>query len=346
MQVVQYDYDKFAPVIGIHVEIGEDTLLFRGFNPSRLPITSVPTFFGPQYVAAGYGTLPNRTVGMFVTRRSLKLYDVRYLMMLLQGVLVGRVANPAGVEQSDVMEVMQSLAISFGLTSFKTQIDMVKRRYRDSLAQVAPNLVSMEDFLKENCAFPPELMDKSLNPFEPRGFRIAETVNDGISITFLKGFFDGHVDGFIAPSMFSPFHVEKTRCTMTPEILLFDPVAAGIEYIDKPANVVIRDAHISEILTARSGLIDLSFGGFRRQWFQGGGEAKKKPKLKHCPNTFFDNVRAGKKRETNTYQRILGIAHSFRTTMLQNDPAMLTDTYFRPHPSIPVSTWINGTGIW
>lgn len=337
---VQYSYDSFSPVVGVPVVLPDNALLFRGYDVSYPAVTDVPAFFGPKDVANAYANLPNRKLGVYVARRPLRLYDVRYLMMLLQGVLVGRQNNPARAESAAIMEVMISLTISFGLSSLSKQVELVKVRFRDDLGKIASNIESMELFYRENCELPPELMDKSLHPFEPRGYRVAETTNDGVSLTFLKGFFRGHVDGFIAPAMFSPFHSEKRNCVMTPEILLFDPADASVELLTHvPTNVTVSS--IRDILVTQNNFASLAFGGFKREWFhhRGGGKGKKWTSKKTCPNAFFDNVRACRPRESSLYARVLATAEAFKAAALDDNPMLFVSDYFRPHPTARVSSW-------
>ena len=335
---VQYSYDSFSPVVGVPVVFPDNTLLFRGYDVSYPAVTDVPAFFGPKEVASAYANLPNRKLGAYVTRRSLRLYDVRYLMMLLQGVLVGRQNNPVHAESAAMMEVMMSLTISFGLSSLSKQVELVKLRFRDDLGIVRQNIESMERFYAENCALPPELMDKSLHPFEPRGYRVAETTNDGVSLTFLKGLFRGHVDGFIAPAMFSPFHSEERDCVLTPEILLFDPADAGVELLMQvPTNVTLSS--IGDILVSQNNFVSLAFGGFKREWFHRGGAQRRRPRKKTCSNAFFDNVRACRPRESSKYASVLATADAFKAAVLAENPLLFVSDYFRPHPTARVSSW-------
>jgi len=184
----KYTFAQFAPVIGTFVNLPAGCVLHRGYNLTYAPVTEVPAFFGPEDVAVSYSRLPGRALGTFIARRELKLYDVRYLSMLLRGVLEGRATNPPGAETDAIMDIMLSLTISFGLSSLAKQIELIRHRFRNDLAPVLANVQSMEAFYADHCTLPPDLIDKSIHPFEPNGYRVAETTNDGTSLTFLHWF--------------------------------------------------------------------------------------------------------------------------------------------------------------
>ena len=67
-----------------------------------------------------------------------------------------------------------------------------------------------------------------VNPVEPQGVRIGASCLDAEAVLVLKRLFGHEVDGYVAPRMPSPYHVE-TGGTMSPEYVLFDPAKAGIE---------------------------------------------------------------------------------------------------------------------
>ena len=81
------------------------------------------------------------------------------------------------------------------------------------------------------------------NPLELQGIRIGETNNDVDSTFILKEIFGDFFDGFICPTIFSPYFDDNK---IPNEILLFNPLSTIIKINNIPSNT--ETINIYEIL--------------------------------------------------------------------------------------------------
>jgi hypothetical protein len=97
---------------------------------------------------------------------------------------------------------------------------------------------------------------KADNIIEQTGVRIAETTNDTYTMGFLQELFKDVFDGFISPRLYSPFHTEKAKSMMSPEIILFNPKASGIiDLSSYPKLSNIKVISISDLLKSNHSYI-------------------------------------------------------------------------------------------
>jgi hypothetical protein len=200
--------ERIPPVYGNFIQIPSTVLLWRGYDTTHPAISDRPAYYGGQYTANEYAKKHNRTLGAFVTRRPLKLLDVRFMKVLLNDLFTK--ASKEKVIADDIYNVI----LAFGICSFFHQVELLKRRYRHNLSQ--PGIVAMINAAKQPSGL-----------FETPGVRIGETENDGYAMAFLKELFSGFVDGFFSPRLESPYHVEK-HGTINPEIILFNPASCNL----------------------------------------------------------------------------------------------------------------------
>jgi hypothetical protein len=228
--------DPFPPLYGKPIEIPEKTILWRGYDVAYPPISDRFAYFGSREVALGYGSGRQRSTGRFVTTKPLRVLDERFLVVLLMRLIK---TNPS----INYFQTFATLMLSFGLCSLGNQIRILKERFADVLKTNTAESKIIKDGIKE--------LEKYYNPddiIEQQGFRIAETINDGYSMTFLQEFFDGFVDGFISPRLQSPFHIEKEeKGVINAELILFNPVKSGVQRHQSPLKNV-RLININELI--------------------------------------------------------------------------------------------------
>jgi hypothetical protein len=133
-----------------------------------------------------------------------------------------------------------TLALSYGLVSLYKQLNLYKMRYISTINSdtIYKKLIKYyNDFESKK--------DKELfqNPLELQGIRIGETNNDIDSTFILKEIFGDFFDGFICPTIFSPYFHENN---IPNEILLFKPLDTIIEIDIIPNN--LETININEIL--------------------------------------------------------------------------------------------------
>jgi hypothetical protein len=185
-----------------------NAILFRG-QDIKLPIlTKRPAYYTyDQDVAGAYG--PSKG---YVTTRPLRLLDIRFIRSLLQTFMLS----------SDGFNAERlTLALAYGTCTLESQIKLVQQRYRDNIQKIEPRIASMQTFLAARA--------RSITPLDVPGIRLADTTNDMEAVMLLKSIFkSSSIDGYIAPRLHSPYHVEKENCIHPPELVLFDPASSGL----------------------------------------------------------------------------------------------------------------------
>ena len=220
MQYLQIDFEQFKTVYGV-IEIPQNTLFIRGHHQDFPAISSRPAYFSQSFqTACGYGKREKCKVSMFVTTKPIRLYDLRYLKLILSDCIVNRKSN-----KNTVIDAIFTWTLAFGMCTLSRQIDLYKERYRDDMDK---SVVSrMQSYLQHMSQNKP----LNANPVEVSGIRIAETINDAHAVVFLKEMFGNEVDGYIAPRFETPYHAEKNG-SMSSELLLFDPESAGLKLLN------------------------------------------------------------------------------------------------------------------
>lgn len=219
--------DSFDPIYGKALIIPVDTILWRGYDQAYPSVSDRYAFYGSKQTATGYANLTGRKLGCFITTQYLRVIDYRFLRVLLSRLINTNASNAH-------VNTFAPLMISFGLSSLRHQITLLKQRYNDLLATSPPtsDSIHMQNAIKEvESVYDPSAI------IEQSGFRIAETINDGYSMTFLQELFRDTIDGIISPRLYSPFHIEKSKYN-SPEIILFNPKACGIHELSVPPSII------------------------------------------------------------------------------------------------------------
>lgn len=269
--------------------IGPDTVFFRGIDiqipDDQVIRPGIPMFIGPEYIAKEYGHV-------YTVRpsRNIKLLDFRRLKNFMRLVITSRKQMSSTSSYDKFIECVKLITIAFGLCSYKYQVYLMEEHIKSIESRVASKiqLNFMKKQLQTMKKFDPSYM---LHPLEPEGVRIAETQIDCKVMFMLKELFGDVYDGYIAPKMYSPFHVGNASHE---EIMIFDPVKSGlVMYKNKNTHVPVPIVDISTEFTGYD-IIELEDVNFKRIIMHkptatGGGKSKKNKTILEDRNAMFDD---------------------------------------------------------
>jgi hypothetical protein len=357
------DFDEFPTVHG-KITIPKNTILYRGYDRKYPNVSHRPAYFtSNKALAQAYADLTKTgKLGIFIVTDDIVLYDLRYIKSIILDIFQQRKSNSA-----KVIEVCFTLALSYGLCSFKRQIELFNTRYisvssdkksyiDDVKASIESAYLNMEKMMKKGDTM------NLIDPVEPRGFRFGETDNDAYSVLILAKLFKDHVDGYVAPSFYTPFHTEK-QSTIQPEFILFNPSKSRIEEIDEPQKRYIKTIHITDLLDKHT-VVHFNLDGFEKPTMILRGGSKYNSSIEiHNPNKLFDKggkeyEQLEKKADYAVMEMLNGkiIKHFFDNTLMfsvdkyghytptdLNETSTKTkktkDTSYNVMPPIPVSPW-------
>jgi hypothetical protein len=230
------DFKHFPSILGHTIIIDENTLFFKAYSTKYgSQINNRPSYFGEIDNATRY--LKNgRKLGIFSTKRKIRLLDIRYISQIINDLILLRKNN----DFETIIKGYMTLSLSYGLVSLYKQLNLYKVRYSTTL----DTDIRYKKMIQYYNEFESE-KDKQLfqNPLELQGIRIGETNNDVDSTFILKEIFGNFFDGFICPTIFSPYFDENS---IPNEILLFNPLDVIIEMETIPNNS--ETININEIL--------------------------------------------------------------------------------------------------
>ena len=230
------NFENFPPIIGQPIIINKNTIFFKSYSIKHgSVITNRPSYFGEINNASKY-LKSGRKLGIFSTKKKIKLLDIRYISQIINDLVLVRKNN----DFETIIKGYMTLALSYGLISLCKQLSLYKMRYSEKITS-DPRYQKIIAYYNDY-----ELKkDKELfqNPLELQGIRIGEINNDVESTIILKEIFGEYFDGFICPSIFSPYFNENY---IPNEILLFNPFDSIIELEIIPNNSI--SVNINKIL--------------------------------------------------------------------------------------------------
>ena len=226
------NFKEFKPVFGEYIVLPEETLLWRCYNAKYPAISERPTFFGDKRTALLYKSNKSIKCDIFKTKRALNLIDIRYMNVILKEVFKNRGNN------SKMIEFIKDVSFSLGLVCLQTQINIfntyinfsvIENKLKNDRTKEENNLLTGYINMQANLnAFMNTKIENRQNfpdLFDFNGVRIGFTNIDIKVVIILKELFGSYCDGFIAPMLFSPFHMNN----INEEILLFNPKVSVIE---------------------------------------------------------------------------------------------------------------------
>jgi hypothetical protein len=272
------------PLYGDIITIPNNCIFWRGYDAAYPIISNRPAYYGSRETANAYAYT---NLGCFTNTKQLKLIDIHFMKVILKQLLddikLKKECNLENNTAYDINELqcISYMTVSFGLCSLFHQLELIKKIYPES-----EKVAGFNEMTKyyNNIKF---------NMIEQSGFRVAETNIDGITMNFLKTFFKGFVDGFIAPRVISPFHVEK-KGTNTPEIIIFNPLESGIQLLQNPPQLnTIDKIYIHELVAFKKRIGFIGNDKFMTGIYlkiEGGNLKKRQKKYKHPIDEFNSKI--------------------------------------------------------
>jgi hypothetical protein len=313
----------FEPLYGQPILIPSNMVFFRGYDTKYPAISDRVTHYGSQQTASGYALDPGMALGAFTNTRLLRLFDYRYMRLLLQQLFATR--TQAAMQH---LEPMARITMSYGLCALRDQLAIMRR-----LLPGSTGLAAVEAFYKNEIDGKDwENVPLCVNPFTPEGIRVAETNNDARTLVFIKQVFGDMVDGFIAPRMSSPFHNEKEGF-VSAEMVLFNPKAVGIKEMPM-AQLPKTIMTMEQVLNGQSRSIQIKLQNqhtcsyrSRRATLQTGGG--------HMPqtDTFFDDL-------SKKVPAVVEQAGQMKKAAAYFKGHMKYVNFTAPHPTVPLSPWM------
>jgi hypothetical protein len=315
MYVVDFKHD-FPPVYGEAITIPTDSLFFRGYDTRFPVVSSHPSHFGNYETAREYANQEFKKLGQFVTTKNLKVVDLRYLQVFLRDLFRNRTET-----NDEILDIILSCSLAYGLCSFKRQLHLLDIRYnkRESKA--------MEKYYNKTLDKSFVTQPMNFDIIEAQGVRIAETTNDGIVLSFLSKLFQNeNIDGFIAPSFFSPYHIEKYDCKTSPELVIFDPSRSGIIHVDMSNSVI--PLKITDLINRQFVHKSIAYKTFMKTIIKG-GSSKNTNKI-HDFENFFHSLD-----DKDLLQKVEN-AKRAAVLLSKNGIAVCSE---KPYPSLLISPW-------
>jgi hypothetical protein len=216
IDIKRLDFKDFPPILGQPIILDKYTVFYRAYD-KKYQNFERPAFFGEYDTAFRYKT-NDRTLSAFITKRKIKLLDIRYVSHIINQLIILR-------ENNKMVDGYKTLALSFGLVSLYEQLKLYKMRYRDILKDDKRYKKMIEYYNHYESS---QEKFSWQNPVELSGIRVGETNNDIESTIILKEIFRDYFDGIIFSKTFSPYFEENY---IPNEILLFEPEKCVFEGI-------------------------------------------------------------------------------------------------------------------
>jgi len=213
------EFKHFPSILGQCITLDENILIFKSHGTKYNPLER-PSFFGEIDNASKY-LKTGRKLGVFSTKKKIKLLDIRYICQIINDLILLR-------QNNNILIGYMTLALSFGLVSLYKQLNLYKNRYITTLKDDTRYKKIVEYYNNYEKSTEKYIWQ---NPIELQGIRIGETNNDVESTIILKEIFGNLFDGIISPVIFSPYFDDNN---IPNEILLFEPS----ECVSEMTNIV------------------------------------------------------------------------------------------------------------
>lgn len=310
----ELDLEKgFFPLYGDTIIIPENSVFWRGYL-QKYPLSTRPAYFGTENTAKTYGDIYNA----FTNSRPLRLLDIRFLKVILRQLFQENRTNKK-LNTYD-LETIKKISTSFGLFSLQDQIKKLKELYVLHIP-IHQTISYVESTLVKDSVI------------EQPGIRVGETTLDGFTMGFLTYLFQSTViDGFLSPRMISPFHIEKNGM-INPEIIIFNPVASGIQLLSNPPKNMPKIS-IERLILKYHPLLTIDTGNFVTDFHMYGGTYNSDIKI-HPLDEFYILLDSNNKYIKKIYNeaQIAGERWNTKFSGIQY--------YEPPHPTVPIDFFKN-----
>lgn len=305
----ELDLEKgFFPLYGDTIIIPENTVFWRGYL-REYPLSTRPAYFGTENTAKIYGN----TYNAFTNSRPLRLLDIRFLKVILRQLFQENRTNKK-INTND-LETIKKVSTSFGLFSLQDQIKKLKELYVKYIP-IHRTISYVESTLLKDSVI------------EQPGIRVGETSLDGFTMEFLKNLFHpSFINGFISPRMISPFHIEKNGM-INPEIIIFNPVASGIELLSNPTKNMPKIS-LERLILKYHPLLTIDTGNFVTDFHMYGGTHNTNIKI-HPLDEFYMLLDNNNKYIKKIYNDAQNAGERWNTKFSG------IQYYEPPHPTVPL----------
>lgn len=303
------DFKDFPPILGQSITIDQNIIIYRAYDIKYGAIQR-PSFFGEHSIASRYAK-DGRKLSAFITKRPIKLLDIRYVSQIINQLILLR-------EDKNHIEMVHgymTLALSFGLISLQKQMELYKMRYRDTLKNDI-RFEKINAYYKQYQSSTEKFSWQ--NPIELQGIRIGETNNDTESTLLLKEIFGEFFDGIIFPTMFSPYFDDNY---IPNEILLFEPSKCVVE---NEKNIIILNTNYASYIDImdiirQNNIMPFQIKNHKNMYYQYGGVYT----VNNSPNYIFEkNNMINTYYETNAkdMKRLKKIGKLFKAELFDKNP--------------------------
>lgn len=236
------NFDEFDTVYG-PIVIPAGSRFVRGSSKDHPALGSYPMYFTHKIgVARGYADQyrENGVVLTYETTKELRLYDLRFMLMVYKDLVSRRTAPLDDDQLARFKRATYHFSVSYGTCTLEQQLRLYKSYvFKDLFAKgdVPKGFTELAKHYNESLK---NYGRPGFDVIEQPGVRIGETENDRMSVYVLKEVFGLDVDGYIAPKMATPYHVNGY---ISAEVVLFDPMDAEVRTVEPgvKTRVNVRD---------------------------------------------------------------------------------------------------------
>lgn len=251
--------DKFSPVHGI-ITIPKNCYFIRGCDSNwKSPIIPGRPIYLTchERVAISYAELYGKCgeVKWFTNSEPIKLYDIRYIkLLLLEYLSAPRKTKTTISNPKNFKRLAAWLKCAYGACSLYKQIKLLESIYKDNLASGKQS--ELYDAVHRMKLYHDTIeIDSNWNkndlcecdPIEPLGIRLGETNMDSAMVQILSELFGHKIDGYIAPELCSPF---QKSGKIHSEIVIFKP-ENHLKIVDSNSIPELRPENIEDIIRVK-----------------------------------------------------------------------------------------------
>lgn len=312
MNTFNFDYFDY---IDTDITFPKDIVFYRGVDELVSSSPNIirdeyPLYIAPEHIAKEYGKIYK-----VVTTKPIHLLDIRKLKHIIQLIIASRKSN-----DPSILNTIRYLTISFGLCSYYDQIKLLDE-YVKNIDFIDKNQIDLVNKKIENMKYAD--VNTILNPLSPEGVRVAETYIDSKSMMILRELFKDIYDGFIAPKLFSTFHVNNMTHE---EIVIFNPKISGIQSFTQNIDINKNSLNIVLNTNYKSYILKNNIFNHKIYTILRGG-AIDKDRYKYYENKEF-------MKETIKEVKMFVKAIQFKKYKYDKPQLLLSDKFVLPPPSI------------
>ena len=123
------NFENYPSIIGQPIIFDKNTIFFKAYSIKYgSAITNRPSYFGEINNASKY-LKSGRKLGIFSTKKKIRLLDIRYISQIINDLILVRKNN----DFETIIKGYMTLALSYGLISLYKQLGLYKMRYSEKI---------------------------------------------------------------------------------------------------------------------------------------------------------------------------------------------------------------------